>query len=239
MKTQENTSVSEPAKEQSVSRLPVLTKVAAWWILVVGIVGVIGAIVFPIVLSTMGYSDEQEWGQVVGIVAMIFWMGVCPVFILVTVAGGVLFTRSRWALIFSIVIISIVVFGSTIGGVFSFIGLLFIPVALLIVPLIMLMADAGNYWNMARAVQTAQTVQTRYRGFAIASLACGAFSIFLFAFILAVGIIPGLLGLVFGIVALRHARGVISKGTVGVAIGGIALSSIGLIGAVYALVLLI
>jgi MFS family permease len=118
METQENTSISEPAKEQSVSRLPVLTKVAAWWILVVGIVGVIGAIVFPIVLSTMGYSDEQEWGQVVGIVAMIFWMGVCPVFILVAVAGGVLFTRSRWALIFSIAIISIVVFGSTIGGVF-------------------------------------------------------------------------------------------------------------------------
>jgi hypothetical protein len=92
---------------------------------------------------------------------------------------------------------------------------------------------------MARAVQTAQTAQTRHRGFAIASLACGAFSIFLFLFIWMVGIIPSLLGLVFGIMALRHATGVVSKGTVGVAIGGIALSSIGLIGSIYALVILI
>jgi len=133
------------------SRLPLLTKIAAWWLVTVGAIGVIGSIVFPLVLSTQGHSDALEWGQIMAFIVLIFWGIICPIFIAVTASGAVLFYRSKRNWIISVVIISVIVLGVITG--FSACGMftsyiIYIPTILLIIPLTMLAIDAKNYWAM-------------------------------------------------------------------------------------------
>lgn len=119
----------------------------------------IGSIVFPLVLSTQGHSDAQEWGQIMIFVFSIFWGIICPIFIAVTASGAVLFYRSKRNWIISVVILSVIVIGVITG--FSACGMftsciIYIPTILLIIPLAMLAIDAKHYWDITEKVKTTQ-----------------------------------------------------------------------------------
>jgi hypothetical protein len=131
-------------------RLPRLTKIAAWWLVTAGAIGVMGSMIYPIVLATQGHSDAQEWGQITFFVFSIFWGIICPIFIAVTAAGAVLFSKRKRNWVISVVIISVIVLGIITGfsacGMFN--GYVCMPAILLIIPLTMLAIDAKNYWAM-------------------------------------------------------------------------------------------
>lgn len=129
--------------------LPKKTKIAAWWIIVVGLLGTI--VTIPVVGLQTWYSDWTEWSQIFLVVAcIIFGIG------LVYLLPGILFAlNKRWAWTIAISILVM-----EIGGFSYFYAYGFVhddpppypltPVFLLyLVPLTLATLDVRKYWKMA------------------------------------------------------------------------------------------
>ncbi|MFA5374938.1 MAG: hypothetical protein WC455_04185 [Dehalococcoidia bacterium] len=126
------------------SKLPIKTKIAIWWIFVLGV------LVFIIPLFALGYTNEEMI-----LTPLLLLQNLCIAF-LYSLSGIFLIIRKTWAWNVAIAILTIEVFSLFIylhveinldmfGG-----PILFAANILLLIPLILIILDRKNYLEMVR-----------------------------------------------------------------------------------------
>ena len=132
-------------------KLPTKTKIAAWWMTILGIIGLI----FSVFLIFMLIKETYDNAQIIIIFLLMF---IFPPSLLIFFSGLVLFAKKRWAWWLSVVMIAILMIG-LLAYFFVTEGwfpdfwviwnlLVLVPLVLLILPLVLLLLDRKNFWKV-------------------------------------------------------------------------------------------
>ncbi len=135
---------NKPASKTHGTKLPMKTKIAAWWIITAGVVGtIVGGIYHYHWLSEEGPIEEVGSGIVLEAIFIIGVLYLAPgIFLLMK-------TKSAWVV--AMVLLSLGLIASSIF--YTLVLLLWSPLYfpiffLYLVPLILIISDQKNYWKM-------------------------------------------------------------------------------------------
>jgi hypothetical protein len=130
--------------------LPIKTKIAAWWMVVIGGIGII----FSLILLGWLISIREET-NINPVLVLIYFINVFPPSFLYFLTGFLLhLKRKRWAWFFGItIIIVVIIFFNIIGfasGIAKKIGVKPIYFYIfLLMPFLLLLLDRKNFWKIA------------------------------------------------------------------------------------------
>jgi glucan phosphoethanolaminetransferase (alkaline phosphatase superfamily) len=135
------------------AKLPLKTKIAAWWLMFFGLFGTITAIVIPQVLTHT--SDQSEWGYISLVLALI-----TIVIGFLYVLPGILLqikNKTAWISTIALLLIELAIFSYLYATSFNFISspppspYPYTPIFFIyIIPLILVILDRKNYFKMVR-----------------------------------------------------------------------------------------
>ncbi len=142
------------------AKFPRKTEIAAWWMLIYGIVATIVQLSF--VISLPAWSDAAEWGP--GEVILIFILLVIGIFYILPIRFLFRKERRAWSLAvlsMSIDVLALFIMAWIISAIYLDFGhnsvLLLIPLWILgVVPLILIVLDRKNYFNTLRRLESKQ-----------------------------------------------------------------------------------
>ena len=140
-------------------KLPIKTEIAAWMLIVIGIISTVGFVGLLLFAISYSIGSEMDAGPAVPHLVLYFSLPFCGIF---TFTAGILlhlFKKRTWIVAVTVLVIAIMILLGT--GLFIVIYHRddlshMIPVALLIsfliylTPLILIILDKKNYFEMAR-----------------------------------------------------------------------------------------
>jgi hypothetical protein len=127
------------------ARFPVKTKIAIVWLVISGVILVVGP-----QLALIGFTDYQERDQ-----GMAMALLVCvPIAFLWILPCIFLLLRKKWAHIFAVILLSFFALASFATAMFFFMfGAAIVVLPVVAVPLVLIIVDRENYLEMVRQSQ--------------------------------------------------------------------------------------
>ena len=119
---------------------PIKTKIAAWWMIIVGIIGIIAFFVLFEINRVMFATSECKVGYGLIVVPT---LPAFPLFL----SGVFLLAKRKWTWWVSAIFLSV---GLAVSILLIFVSLIFSPIILIVLlPLILFLFDRKNFWKIA------------------------------------------------------------------------------------------